>query len=700
MNEDCSPCGHGLSLSKEQLAVLERYQDGVPLLMVIAKAGTGKTRTAAALACLVLGMGRSVLLLSFTKNGVKELAGELARHHGLGLERVTESHWQGQGIVLRTFDSILAWSLREIGVKAARWERAGLRWQVQELEHIGGTALRHEGQEAGLWTARNYDHQLREVCDLIARHQPLSEQAKAVLDRPWRVLRDRAMHEGLILPADYDRLVISHAGTIAGLLGEQFDVVIVDEHQDSSERDVAPLIEARRANRLVQVNFGDPGQSVLGFRGALGDLDDAFFAAGCAPEVLALTENRRSSPEIVSASNALQRAAGWQGPLAVPHPATPRGPKALLAIVDEESVALDALMVVLVSCGLAPDRAAKSRVPGDLAAALEERGEQMRRLCAQRTPLVEVISPTNKIAEDLVTALEERGVEPAWVRSVANPYDALVATLLDSWFDVTGDAVEQARMVLTAHANAWAAGTEIAVREELRACADVVLHGLETLRRTADRSEIAENISAIMRQVAAHQNVSEEGRRYVEKAVLLVEGFSTVPYARSVAEAVAALEETLVVRHRPTNYRRRSQPRPSLLQALKSGVLCPAEVPAWLDDQAHRWRLARSDEPTSGLVIKTAEIAKGDTCDGVIVYHAECLPRRERRCVLAADNQDELARPAQAYIAVSRPRFVYVGLAVGKLPLYHDVALECWTYLDACSEGARTRWLTSIFSST
>ncbi len=688
MSEAHSPCGHRLSLSEEQLGVLECYRDGALLIIVIAKAGTGKTRTAAALACLALALGRRVLLLSFTQNGVKELASELAWQHGLVLDRVTQSHWQGQAISLRTFDSMLAWSLGVLGVEEARRERAGLRWQVTELERVGGTALRREGQDAGLWTPRNYDRQLREVCDLVERHKPLCAEAKAVLAPSWRALRDRATRAGLILPADYDRLAISHAAEIAEQLAGQFEDVVDDEHQDSSERDVAPLVQASRAGQLAQVHFGDSGQAVMTFRGADGDPTDAFRSAGCSPEILALTENRRSSPEIVLAGNSLQRAAGWTGPIAVAHPANPRGPNALLALVGDEAMALDSLMVVLAAAGLAAaEQAAKPRVPGNLADVLEARGGQLVRLCHERAPLVEVICPTNKIAEALVGALEERGVEPAWVCSVANPFDSIGATLLDSWFDGAGNAVEQARMLLTAQANAWTAGTELLVREELRACADVVLNGLERLPSAAGRREVAENMSAVMREVASHPYVGEEGQRYIERALLLIDGFARAPHTRSVDEAVVALEETLVARHLPVSYRRTSRRSPSLLQVLKSASLRPAEVPAWLDEQQRRWRLARSDEPSSGILIKTPEIAKGDTCDGVVVFHAEILPRPERRSVLAAKTQDLLAGPAQAYIAVSRPRFLYISLACGKFPPYHDVPLEGWEYLDARSEA-------------
>jgi hypothetical protein len=421
----------------------------------------------------------------------------------------------------------------------------------------------------------------------------------------------------------------------------------------------------------------------MGFRGALGDPCVAFRSAGCAPTMLALTENYRSSPEIVLASNSLQLAAGWKGPVAIHHPGGPHGPSALLAVVGDDTMALDALMVLLAAAGLAmPDLASQRRVPAELASALEARGTRLVRLCGERAALVEVICPTNSVARALVAALEERGVEPAWVCSVANPYDSILAIMLNAWFDQDGCALEQARLVLTAHINSWAAGSTLAARDELRACARVVLNALAALPRDADRWKIAEDMSACMSKIAEHPNVSEDGRRYAGSARLLVESFPRVPYVSSAAEAIALLEQTLVLPKRPTTSRRTRQRSPSMLEALKTAGLRPLEVPNWLDEQARRWRLGGSDAPTSGVVVKTPEIAKGDTCDGVVVHHAELLPRPERRSRLTEGGQDEFARPAQAYIAISRPRYVYVGLAVGKLPSYHDVPLEGWTYLD------------------
>jgi hypothetical protein len=691
MNQAPSRCGHRLPLSDEQLAVLECCLSG-GLLVVVSKAGTGKTRTAAALSCLGLAVGQRILLLSFTRNGVKELARELALQHGLFLEWATESSLRGPRIAVRTFDSLLAWALSTIGVEEARRERAGLRWQMTELTlRIGKAELYHAGQDAGLWTPHNYHFRLRDICDLLARRQSLSDQAKAVVDRWWPALRENAERKRLILRADYDRLVIANAREIAVLLEQTCELVVVDEHQDSSDRDVAPLIEAARRGRLTQGHFGDPGQSAMGFRGALGDPCVAFRSAGCVPKMLALTENYRSSPEIVLASNSLQLAAGWKGPVAIHHPGSPHGPSALLATVGDDTMALDALMVLLAAAGLAmPDLASERRVPAELASELEARGKQLVRLCGERAALVEVICPTNSVAKALVAALEERGVEPAWVCSVANPYDSILATMLSAWFDEEGCALEQARLVLTAHINSWAAGSTLAAREELRACASVVLNALAALPRNTDRWKIAEDMSACMSKIAEHSNVSEDGRRYAGSARLLVESFPRVPYVSSAAEAIALLEQTLVLPKRPTTSRRTRQHSPSMLEALKTAGLRPLEVPNWLDEQARRWRLGGSDAPTSGVVVKTPEIAKGDTCDGVVVHHAELLPRPERRSRLTEGGQDEFARPAQAYIAISRPRFVYVGLAVGKLPSYHDVPLEGWTYLDV-REKARGR---------
>lgn len=506
------------------------------------------------------------------------------------------------------------------------------------------------------------------------------------------MLRKRAASSGRILPGDYDRLVIAHASGIAKLLGEQFDVLVVDEAQDSSPRDLAPMIEAPRVAGLSQVHFGDPGQAVMGFRGAVGDSADALGAATCGLTVLALTVNRRSSPEIVLASNSLQSAAGWSGPLALSHPSSPHGPEALIAVLDNEAVALDGLVVLLEASMMTSNRAAeRHRLPDDLIVALCARGEAVAQRCDSGAPLVEIICPTNKIAEQLVCALEERGFEATWVRSAANPYDSMKSMLLRAYFDAAGVAVDQVQMVLSAHVNAWTAGADIASRSQIRACADVLFSGIGTLNRSASRQEVTQYVSNLALQINRHPNVGEAGRCYLERATLLVVAFSAAPYLERLDAAQSDLEQALFIGQQPLKWRRKTTNQPSLFEALKAAGIPPGEVPRFLDAQARRWRLKGTEGPVAGVVVKSPEMAKGDTCDAAVVYHAEGLPRRVHRSVLAANTVDAFAGPAQAYVPISRPRFVYVGLACGQLPPYHGAALQGWTYLDARSQPARSR---------
>lgn len=65
-----------------------------------------------------------------------------------------------------------------------------------------------------------------------------------------------------------------------------------------------------------------------------------------------------------------------------------------------------------------------------------------------------------------------------------------------------------------------------------------------------------------------------------------------------------------------------------------------------------------------------------NTCDAVVVFRDERLPRRGCPSRLATAPEDPLARVAQAYVAVSRARSVYVGLSLGYLPEYHRALIE------------------------
>lgn len=143
------------------------------------------------------------------------------------------------------------------------------------------------------------------------------------------------------------------------------------------------------------------------------------------------TPGASARPQLVHAQNTLQLASGWQGPLALADAKRIAGPKPLLALFDDERSLVNAHMTFLAGCGLAPsDPLARRHLNTQLVTALDKHAQYLVEHCKEQTPLSEILVPTRRIAADLVAALEERLVDVTWVRSGANPYDSLLATVL------------------------------------------------------------------------------------------------------------------------------------------------------------------------------------------------------------------------------------------------------------------------------
>ncbi len=680
-------CGHGIPCSDEQRAVVEAFRSNEPLTIVISKAGTGKTTTAGILACNAVATGHRVLVLSFSKNGLVEIVAALSQNHGIAPKRRSESHYGDNILRVRSFDSLLWETMQTLGVEGSSYGRAGLDWQVRTLMEIGGSKLRCAGIDLGLWTSLSYEYSLREICDLIARAQSLSPVTAELVLPYWPRLEDVGRDCKLILPDAQVRMVVTNASEIAKLIGTNYDLVIVDELQDCSERDLSPLGELAGVGHATQiVGLGDPGQLVMGFRGGIGDVAGAFEKQGLPVKRLALTINRRSSPQLVYAQNTLQLASGWQGPLALADAERAAGPKPLLALVDDERSLIDAHILFLAGCGLAPsDPPARRHLNSQLVTALDERAQYLVEHCGEETPLSEILVPTRKIAADLVAALEERLVDVTWVRSGANPYDSLLATVLHAWFNTSGLSAPQVYLLIARQASEWLNCLDLNDREEVCACSEVLLGGLTNMTRTVNRKAIVDQLFDLIERASHHEAVGRRGRDYFDAAQNLLNAFMSVSSSSNVDTALNSLETTLFVRQRPANRGRNGTGLTSsaLITSLRTAAISPPEVSNWLASQVSNWRMRRECDPISGVVVKTPEMAKGDTVDAAIVHHGESIPRSQHPSRFTVPLPEDLGAPSLAYVAVSRPRHVYMALCLGRLPRYHETRLSGWQYIDA-----------------
>jgi len=685
-----SPCGHNMLLTDEQIAIIDHCSNvGVhkgPLIKTTAKAGSGKTTSVGALACEATRQDRKVLAISFSKNGLAAIVRELVESHGISMHRQSESHYTSSFIVARTVDSLLAWALGKLRVPEASYARADMNWQVTKLRELGGTALYDQGEQRNLWSTYNYDMCLRELCDLRDRGKALSDEADEVVASFFARLADAARKEQKILPSDYDQVVIDHATEIAELIDRHFDLLVLDEDQDSSFRDLAPLVELGGLASIQVVLFGDSAQSVMGFRGALGDIVGYLRTAGIAVTELALTYNFRSTCELVHAANTWQVAAKWRGPLARPGPKAACGPRPIVVQVSSEDLGMEVLFESLFAFGAAPaDHARATRIGSQVAGALGDVGRQLAGLVGARSPLIEVIHRTRDAGNLLQGAFDARNLEYTRLKAAPNPYDTYVCMLISDWFIDHGDVAQRLRSLLVAHANKVISGARSHEREEIRACSTDVIGALRVGSGHLSRDGASKAVLDAVRSAKAHPAVGQVGQAYLSSAEQFVTGYRQCLAQGSVDAALAPLINGLRMLAPATGRKKTTSTHPTFLcsvieQICQQGV-APESVPQWLSHQTASWRKQTTADPGSGILMKTGHGAKGDTCDAAVIWSAEKFPLAPRASKLAGSVYNALEEHAEGYVPITRSRYGLVLISVDCLPKWHDPPLDGWDYL-------------------
>jgi len=292
-------------LNPEQRAVVEAEPG--PLL-VIAGAGTGKTRTLVYRVAQLVASGCApdrILLCTFTNRAAREmvarveglLAIDMARcwagtFHHIG-NRLLRRHGEHLGLgsdfgILDSEDAraILAGVIAQLGLKmlsARRFPEPKLLHTYIGLAQSTGTPLP----------------------DLIAARAPqLVPQLPAILDVCTRYAgRKQAMNV-----VDFDDLLVhwhtllAEHPAVADELQGAFDHVLCDEYQDTCAlQGILCDLMAARGGSLTCV--GDDAQSIYSFRGADFEQIAGFARRHSETRVLKLTINYRSTPEVLELAN-------------------------------------------------------------------------------------------------------------------------------------------------------------------------------------------------------------------------------------------------------------------------------------------------------------------------------------------------------------------------------------------------------------
>ncbi|MFD6279402.1 ATP-dependent helicase [Streptomyces sp. NPDC060209] len=323
-------------LDAPQRAVVD-HRDG-PLL-VLAGPGTGKTTTLVEAVARRVARGTDpsrILVLTFSRKAAVELRDRMAaRLGGTRGPQATTFHSYCYALVRAHQDAdLFADPLRLLsGPEQDVTVRELLAGQLG-LEQAGLSHVRWPDELRACLTTRGFADEVRAVL-ARSRELGLGPDALAAFARrtgrpDWSAAAQFLAEYLDVLDAqgvlDYAELVhravlLAERPEVAEALSRSYDVVLVDEYQDTDPAQVR-LLHALAGNRgsaapgtgggRTLIAFGDPDQSIYAFRGAdvngILDFPDTFRRADGAPApVGVLTTSRRSGAHLLEATRLLTR---------------------------------------------------------------------------------------------------------------------------------------------------------------------------------------------------------------------------------------------------------------------------------------------------------------------------------------------------------------------------------------------------------
>jgi DNA helicase-2/ATP-dependent DNA helicase PcrA len=293
-------------LNPAQLAAAT-HGDG-PLL-IIAGAGTGKTRTLVHRVAHLIERGvkpERILLLTFTRRAAQEMLGRVERLVGAACHKV-----QGG-----TFHATAHRLLRRYGAAAGIANDFTIMDQEDscDLMHMARVQLGY-GDKTKRFPKKETLHRVysRHVNTEIPVGRILAEeypQFAGFLPDFVKIFADYTTRKGTRNLVDYDDLLLfwagmlEHSPEVANRIASLYDHVLVDEYQDTNLLQARVLRGLCRNHKNVTV-VGDDAQSVYSFRGAsfrnILDFPQQFEGAS----IVTLEQNYRSTQPILDTTNTL-----------------------------------------------------------------------------------------------------------------------------------------------------------------------------------------------------------------------------------------------------------------------------------------------------------------------------------------------------------------------------------------------------------
>jgi DNA helicase-2/ATP-dependent DNA helicase PcrA len=596
-------------LNREQRAAAT-HADG-PLL-VIAGAGTGKTRTLVYRVAHLIERGvapERILLLTFTRRAAHEMISRAERLVGSASSRVQGGTFHATGHRL----------LRQFG------PAAGLARDFSIMDQGDAEDLMQLARANLGFTKNEKRFPKKETLHYIySRHLNTEQTVETILEQEYpqfvefsrdiiRIYAEYVSRKGERNLVDYDdlllfwALMLEQSEALAEQIAGLYDHILVDEYQDTNLLQARVLRGMCRAHRNICV-VGDDAQSVYSFRGAsfrnILDFPKQFGGA----QVIALEQNYRSVQPILDATNTL----------------ISRALERFTKNLWTERVGGDAPWLVT-----ARDEQQQTRFVVDRILELHEQGTPLKEIAVlvragYMSADLEIELTNRKIPFDKwggLKFLEAAHVKDvlAFLRVLENPRDEV------SWYRILmllpgiGDATARAMMNAMAErdwdANAFAQFDPPARARDAHQALSDLLRRLKTSRRSAeDDGGIAEDIDEIRK---------------------LYDGILAERYDRS-EPRLADLDQLRVIAAGYPN-------RGAFLAALA------LEPPSNTQDFANA-----SDAEDDALVISTVHSAKGKEWDAVFVIWAVDGWFPSSRSIDDADQLEEERR--LMYVAMTRAR--------------------------------------------
>ena len=307
MDEDAPRWREGLN--DAQRAAVE-HPGGA--LLVVAGAGTGKTKTLAARVARLIAEGQDpdrVLLLTFTRRAAREM---VRRADGLGATGASKV-WGG------TFHAIGHRLLRQHGTAVGLPPRLSILDQGDATELLGVVrtdlgfgerAARFPKQSTLLSIYSRVVNAQEPLATVLKERFPWCDADAADVAAVFTAYTERKRARGML---DYDDLLLYWralvtASPAAEQVAARFDHVLVDEYQDTNilQTDIVAGLRPGGAGLFV---VGDDAQAIYGFRAATCAAMTTFTSRFDDARVVTLEDNYRSTQPILDTANALMATA-------------------------------------------------------------------------------------------------------------------------------------------------------------------------------------------------------------------------------------------------------------------------------------------------------------------------------------------------------------------------------------------------------